>query len=81
MKIETGVMVVKNGKGWARIGGGGHGEGTREGWVDIESAEVHDPKYCTKPTDVTYLGSSYFQELSTAKLVSVKRTTTVEIIG
>lgn len=79
MKIETGVMVMKNGKAWGCIESGGHGYGSSYGWMDVESAPIHNPKYCKKPTDVTYERSPYIQELLTAKLVVVKRTTTVEI--
>lgn len=81
MKTETGVMVMKDGKGWGMVsGGGGHGEGRIDGWVDPEDAIIHDPQFCTQPTDVTYPGSFDIRELSTAKLVKVVRKTTVEIL-
>ena len=77
MKIETGVMVVKNGKAWGKTYE--DGRSTSYGWMDLEDAPIHDPEYCKKPTDVTYKGCFYIEELSSAKLVRVKRVTTVEI--
>jgi len=78
MKIETGVMVMKNGKAWGITHEDGHS--TSYGWMEPESAPISDPRYCNKPTDVTYRNSPYIQELSTAKIVKVERTTTVRII-
>lgn len=49
------------------------------GWVNPVNAPIHDPKYCTKETDVTYSGSPYIKELSKAKLVKVRRETVVII--
>lgn len=69
---------MKNGKAWGCVYEDGHS--TSYGWMDPESAPIHDPKFCTKPTDVTYAGSHYISELSTAKLVMVERTTTVTIL-
>ncbi len=78
MKIEEGVMIVKNGKAWGVTYS--DGRSTSYGWMDIESAPIHNPKYCEKTTDVTYRGSHYEAELSTAKLVHVIRKTVVEIV-
>jgi hypothetical protein len=75
MKTETGLMVVKNGKGWNSIYN--DGRSSIEGWVNIEDAEIHDPQFCKKPTDVTYDGSPYTKELLTAELKLVQRTTQV----
>jgi len=79
MKTETGVMIMKNGKAWGIT----YGEGffTHYGWVDPESAEIHNPKFCKKPTDVTWNSSHHTKELETGRLVHVRRTTTVEILG
>jgi hypothetical protein len=78
MKIETGVMVMKDGKAWGRTYE--DGQSTCDGWMDPESAEIHDPRFCLLPTDVTWQGSHYTKDLSTAKVVKVKRTTTVEVL-
>jgi len=72
-RVEKGVMVVKDGKGWGRLYQDGHE--TCVGWMNMEDAPIHDPKFCRSTTDVTYKGSPYTKELLTAKLVSVKRTT------
>lgn len=75
LKIETGVMVMKNGKAWGQVYADGHA--TEYGWMPPENAPIHDPTYCTKPTDVTWRGSHYTVELSTAELVMVTRKTEV----
>ena len=75
--IETGVMVMKDGKAWGVTYSDGHS--TAYGWVDPASAAagIHDPEFCKRPTDVTYSGSPYCQELATATLVEVERKTIV----
>lgn len=78
MKVEKGVMVVKDGKGWGCLYN--DGKSFSEGWRSLENAEIHDPRFCTKPTDVTYRDSPYIHELITAKLVKVERITQVRII-
>ena len=77
MKIETGVMVIKNGKGWGLVYK--DAQSTCYGWVDLENADIRDPEYCKKPTDVTWEGSYDTKELLTAELVYVKRETKVII--
>lgn len=76
-KVEKGVMIVKDGKGWGTVHQDGYSKSY--GWVAIEKASVHNPKYCKKPTDVTYKGSRYFKELKTAQLVEVERVTEVRV--
>jgi len=76
-KEETGVMVMKDGKAWGKTYEDGHS--TYYGWMDAESAPIHNPKYCTKPTDLTYEGSHYTEELMKGVIVSVKRVTTVTV--
>jgi len=78
MKVEEGVMVVKDGKAWGVVWEDGYS--TSYGWMDIESAPIHDPQFCLRTTDITYQGSHYIPELLTGKLVKVRRTTTVEIL-
>jgi hypothetical protein len=73
--IETGVMIMKNGKAWGCEYDDGHS--TSYGWIDPCKAPIHDPKYCKKQTDVTYSGSHYTKELMTGKVVMVIRKTTV----
>ena len=68
---------MKNGKAWGTEYADGHS--TSYGWIAPEDAPIHDPKYCTKVTDVTHKGSHYINELLTGTLVKVKRTTLVEI--
>lgn len=75
MKIERGVMVMKDGKAWGQTYADGHS--TSYGWMDPEDAPIHDPKYCKRPTDVTWAGSHYAKELMTASLVYVERRTEV----
>ena len=77
MKIETGVMVMKDGLAWGVTYKDGHS--TSYGWVDPEDAPIHNPKYCKKTTDVTYEGSHYFAELLKGDLVHIERTTNVTI--
>ena len=77
MKIEKGVMIVKDGKAWGKV----HEDGQMViyGWVEIESAPIHDPEHCKIPSDATYPGSPYIDELMTGKIVSVERVTNVYI--
>ena len=79
-KIERGVMVMKDGKAWGETYADGHS--TSYGWLNPadKRAEISDPKYCTKTTDVTYEGSPYIDELMTAKLVQVERKTIVSVV-
>jgi len=77
-KVESGVMIMKDGKGWGITREDGHS--TSYGWMDAEDAPIHDPKYCTKTTDVTYKDSYLIPELLTGELVFVERTTTIEMV-
>lgn len=79
MKIERGVMVMKNGKAWGVIYEDGHS--TAYGWMDPESAPIHNPQYCKKPSDVTYRDSHYTAELNTGELVMVERRTEVTVLS
>ena len=75
MKIETGVMVIKNGKGWGIEYK--DGQCSCYGWVDLEDAKIYNPKYCRNPASVMGTNLGYTEELSTAELVYVKRETKV----
>lgn len=78
-KEETGVLVMKNGKAWGI--NYSDGKSTSYGWIDPVNAPLKDEKYVKKPSDVTYRGSHYVDELIDADVVKVTRITTVEIKG
>lgn len=79
MKIETGIMVMKNGKGWGVIYE--DGRETNYGWMAPEDAPIYPAGSLKNPTDVTYEGHSRnMAELATAELVSVMRRTEVELL-
>lgn len=69
---------MKDGKAWGCIDTDGHS--TTYGWMDPESAPIHNPEFCKKPTDATWRGSHYTKELQTAKIVNVIRETTVRFV-
>lgn len=75
MKIETGVMVMKDGKAWGVSYEDGYS--TSYGWIAPEDAPIHDPEFCKSPEDVTYRGDYNVAELRTGKLVHVERRTEV----
>ena len=77
MKTEKGVMIMKDGKAWGETYT--DGRSTSYGWMDVESAPIHNPKYCRKHIDATWKGSYYTKELETAKIVHVVRTTDVTV--
>ena len=78
MKIERGVMVMKDGKAWGITYEDGHI--TSYGWMDPESAPIHKPEFCKNPEDVTWRDSYLIPELKTGELVSVERRTEVFIL-
>jgi len=69
-----GVIATYDGKYWTEISDSdGPGSWTSEFWGDdIEKAKISDPKYCKKPTDLTYEGSRYVEKLSKATLIPVR---------
>ncbi len=79
MKIERGVMVMKDGKAWGI--NYQDGQCTSYGWIDPCDAPIHNPVYCKSQTDITYKGSPYTKELSTGKLVNVERITSVVVMS
>jgi hypothetical protein len=79
MKIEKGVMVMKDGKAWGKTYE--DGRCTEFGWMDPEDAEIHNPDFVKKPADLTYKGSHHTEELSKGKVVRVERRTEVVIVG
>jgi hypothetical protein len=78
MKIEVGVMIVKNNKAWGVVYEDGPSSGY--GWVSPETGTLYDERSTIKPTDVTYQGSSYIKELKNAEVIKVVRRTQVEFI-
>ena len=79
---EEGVMIMKDGLVWGETYA--DGRETACGWVDPTSKNVKfthksRAKFLQHPTDATWAGSHYTRELSTGKIVKVKRTVTVEI--
>ena len=75
MKIERGVMVMKDGKAWGISYDDGRSKSY--GWIDPEDALIHNPKHCKSVTAFTYQNSPDIAELKTGKLVSVERRTEV----
>jgi hypothetical protein len=78
VKAEFGVMLMKDGRAWGKS----HDDGfsTHYDWIDPVDAPIHDPCYCTKPSDVTYEGSPNLSQIESGVLVQVVRVTCVEII-
>lgn len=76
-KTVEGVMIVKNGKAWARQIAEHYGG---DGYVNLVDGEVFNGKYITEPSDVTYLNSPYISCLEGAEIVKVRRTTHVELL-
>jgi hypothetical protein len=74
-RIESGVMIMKDGKAWGVAYS--DGQTTAYGWVTPEQATIHDPKHLVKPTDATWQGSGYADELRKGKIVHVERRTQV----
>lgn len=77
MKIEAGVMVVKEGKAWGIIFNYGHLPSYSYGWVTLNDACIYDPEFCKHPEDVTYLDSPYLSELRKGTIVHVELRTEV----
>lgn len=87
-RIEWGVMILYKGNNpelknhaWGITWDDGRSRSY--GWVPASdsTAEISDPRYCTKVTDVTHKESSYRDELlRNGVLKKVKRFTTVEIV-
>ena len=75
--VKRGVVGEFGGKFWGIQYEDGHS--TSYAFGPIENARMSDPKYCTRPIDMTYKGSHYVSELSKAKLRKVVRTTTYEV--
>lgn len=79
MKIEEGVMLVKNHKGWGEFSK--DSRSASSGWMSLDEATIHNPEYCKIPEDITYANSPDIPELNKGKLVWVKRCTLTTIGG
>lgn len=87
-RVELGVLVMHKGgvhgmegRAWGVTYS--DGQSTSYGWLPAShpKAEIRDPQYCSKPTDVTYKGSSYVPELEkNGVLKKVRRVTKVEVL-
>ncbi len=78
MRVERGVMIVKDGYAWGiSRTGGGHGEGEESGWVPLERAKIYNPLYVKETTDVGRPCDE--SELKLGTLTIVERTTEVII--
>ena len=73
LKIIEGVIAEYNGKYWGKQEWGNMDFG------DIERAYISDPEFCKKPTDKTSENQiSYYNALSKAKLIKIKKIITTE---
>lgn len=83
VELIEGVVAELNGKFWGIQYIDGHS--AYKDFGDLEKAEIHSPKYCTKPTDMTHdpkntLGHNpEYDSLSKARLVNIRKTITTEI--
>lgn len=78
MKIEKGVMLMKDGLAWGITYE--DGRSTSYGWIPPENAPIRDPEFCKKPSDMTYKGDHNMSKMKKGKLVHVVRTTKVSIV-
>jgi len=79
MKIESGVMIMKNGKVW----GINYKDAstTLYDWMDIEYGRIYDPERIKTTADITYENTYFNYEINgrNTKLVNVERRTEVII--
>ena len=71
-KVEEGVVIEYNGKYWGTVYE--DGKSHEDGWVKLEKAGIHDPRFLTKPEHATYNGSYDIKELQKGRLIAIKRT-------
>jgi hypothetical protein len=77
MRVETGVMLVKDGKAWQVIYE--DGQSTVYGWGELETGDIREAEYCKKPSDMTWVRNPDIPEMNTGTLVAVTRLTSVEM--
>lgn len=74
IRTRTGVVAMFEGKYWGIEYEDAHF--TEYGFGPIENAKISDPKYCTKPTDMTSKNlRDNIQQLKKSKLVPIEVTT------
>jgi hypothetical protein len=71
-KLEQGVVIEYKGKYWGTVYE--DGQCHEDGWVKLEKAGIHDPRFLKKPEDTTYNGSPDIRELQKGRLIPIKRT-------
>ena len=71
-KVEEGVVIEYNGKYWGTVYEDGRCH--EDGWVNLEKAGIHDPRFLTKPEHATYNGGPDIKELQKGRLIAIKRT-------
>ena len=76
MKVETGVMIMKDGKAWGKTYE--DGRETCYGWMNPEDAPIYNPEHLKKPEDATWKGSHHVEQLKEGQLINVKRVTMIE---
>lgn len=83
MRSETGMMIVKNGKGWGIPFSGNEGDKTHalRWWVDLSSATIYPPGELKNPVDAIGEGSPLAAEFEGANLVSVERKIVISVRG
>jgi hypothetical protein len=78
VKREEGLLLMKGDKAWGIVYE--DGRSTSYGWMNPADAPLHNPKFCTKPSDVTYDGDYNLPEIRKGRLVPVVRETVVRVI-
>lgn len=78
IEVIEGVVAVIDGKGWGVEFNDGHTSSYN--FVNLNNAEISNPKYCKKPEDKVHKGHHYERILMNSKLVKVRRTIITEII-
>lgn len=76
--IREGVVAELDGKFWGIQYQDSYC--TSYDFGDLANATIGDPKYCKKPTDMTYTDSPYTEKLLKSRLVRVRKTIRVEIV-
>lgn len=82
-EIIESVIAEHNGKYWGTIYS--DGKSTSYDFIDdIKNAEIHNPEYCHKPTDMTWTPDSNYSnpnydKLSNAHFIKIRKTITTEI--
>lgn len=83
VEIVEGVAAMYNGEFWGCQLTDGYS--TSMGFGDFDKAKISKPRYCTKPTDMTWNpektnGHNHeYNLLKKAKLVKVRKTITTEL--